>query len=92
MKLTPVIYPVVLGELVGCQDELKKLGRTEDIPLINVKAVRTGEFREPKKGEWYLSGAIAEAYRARNDLSMKFNICKLVLTRTRTIVEIVEGN
>jgi hypothetical protein len=28
----------------------------------------TGEFRPPKKGEFYLSGAIITAYRAPNDL------------------------
>ena len=31
--------------------------------------------RSPKKGEWYMSGAIPEAYQAPNDLSMKFFIC-----------------
>ena len=29
----------------------------------------TGEVRPPKKGEWYLSGAVVEAYRARNDMT-----------------------
>jgi hypothetical protein len=43
----------------------------------------SGEFREPKKGEWYLSGAIVEAYRSPNDLSTKYwiavsdNRCKV---------------
>lgn len=32
----------------------------------------TGEFRPPKKGEFYLSGAIITAYRAPNDLSSPF--------------------
>lgn len=31
--------------------------------------------RSPKKGEWYMSGAIPEAYMAPNDLSMQFFIC-----------------
>lgn len=31
--------------------------------------------RAPKKGEWYMSGAIPAAYYAPNDLSMKFFIC-----------------
>ena len=30
-------------------------------------AIYTGETRPPKQGEWYLSGAIIEAYRAPND-------------------------
>ena len=32
----------------------------------------TGEFRPPKKGEHYLSGAIVEVYDAPNDLSQPF--------------------
>lgn len=32
----------------------------------------TGEFRPPLKGEWYLSGAIVEAYLAPNDLSTEY--------------------
>lgn len=31
--------------------------------------------RCPKRGEWYMSGAIVEAYCAPNDLSTKFFIC-----------------
>lgn len=58
----------------------------------NIKAIRTGEFREPKAGEWYLSGAIPEAYRAPNDLTSKYHILKLVLTETitKTVVKIVD--
>jgi hypothetical protein len=42
------------------------------------KAVATGEMRPPKAGEWYLSGAIVEAYRARADLSTAYHIARLV--------------
>lgn len=38
----------------------------------------TGEFRCPRKGEWYLSGSIIEGYRAPSDLSMPFHIGRLV--------------
>lgn len=38
------------------------------------KTFTKGEYREPKKGEWFLSGAIAEAYKAPNDLSQKYYI------------------
>ncbi len=54
-----------------------------------VKAVWTGEKRCPKKGEWYLSGAIVEAYRAPNDLSSQFHIAKLVKTETKTVTSVV---
>lgn len=44
----------------------------------NVRAKATGEKRPPLKGEWYLSGAIIEAYQAPNDLTTPFHIAKLV--------------
>jgi hypothetical protein len=43
-----------------------------------VKFKPTGEFRTPKKDEWYLSGAIVEAWRAPNDLSQPFYIARPV--------------
>ena len=51
-----------------------------------IAAVKTGEFRSPKAGEWYLSGAIPQAYKAKNDLSTPFLILKLVKVQ-RDIVE-----
>jgi hypothetical protein len=38
-------------------------------------AVTTGEFRPPRKGEWYASGAVVEAYMAPNDLTTSYWIC-----------------
>lgn len=40
-------------------------------------AVYTGEKRPPRRGEWYLSGAIVGAYRAHSDLSTEFHIATL---------------
>lgn len=40
--------------------------------------IRTGEFRAPRKGEWYLSGAIPGAYCAPNDLPTQHHILKPV--------------
>jgi hypothetical protein len=34
----------------------------------------TGHFRAPLRGEFYLSGAIPEVYRAENDLGQEFHI------------------
>jgi hypothetical protein len=56
--------------------ELKDL-QVED--QVGVRAVPTGEMRPPKSGEWFLSGAIVEGYRASNDLSTPFHIAKLVV-------------
>lgn len=54
---------------------------------MNIRAIRTGEKRPPKKGEWYLSGAIVEAYRAPKDLTTAYHIAKLVMTKTTTTIK-----
>jgi len=36
----------------------------------------TGEYREPRQGEYYLSGAMVQAYRAPNDLSTRYWIAR----------------
>lgn len=41
-------------------------------------AVKTGEYRNPRKGELYLSGAIPEVYLALNNLGSPFHIMQLV--------------
>ena len=38
--------------------------------------VKAGEKRPPRKGEWYLSGAVPTAYRAPNDLNTPYIILK----------------
>lgn len=43
-----------------------------------VRAMWTGEKRPPKRGEWFLSGAIVEAYKAPNDLTHPHLIAVLV--------------
>ncbi len=56
--------------------ELEQLGVPDD---VGIRAVPTGEMRAPKRGEWYLSGAIIEGYRAANDLSTAYYIARLVV-------------
>ena len=46
---------------------------------VGVRAVATGEFRPPRKGEWFLSGSYIEAYRAENDLPTAYHIARLAL-------------
>lgn len=57
-------------------DDLSALGLTDK---VGIRAMATGEKRPPRKDEWYLSGAIVEAYRASNDLSSDYYIAKLVV-------------
>lgn len=41
-------------------------------------AINTGVKRQPKKGEYYLSGATPMAYRAPNDLGTSYLIAEIV--------------
>lgn len=45
----------------------------------NLRARYAGEYRAPKKGEWFLSGAIVEAYRASVDMNTAYHIAELVV-------------
>ncbi|GAA3751219.1 hypothetical protein [Micromonospora maritima] len=68
------LYPVAPGE---------PLPRGAGRQNLRVKA--TGEKRPPRKGEWYLSGATIEGYRAPNDLTQEHQIGELVEGETVTI-------
>lgn len=47
-----------------------------DYTVKNNRYVKTGEFRPPKKGEYYLSGAIPTAYKAFSDMEGKYEIMR----------------
>ena len=49
-----------------------------------ITAVKTAEFRTPRAGEWYLSGALPTAWRAPNDLTQEFHILRLVVVNRQT--------
>ena len=46
----------------------------------DIRARWTGEKRPPKVGEWFLSGAIVEAYQARGNHRDDAHIAELVVT------------
>jgi hypothetical protein len=59
--------------------------RTWNLPQVifingEFKFYKVIGFQNPKKGEWFLSGAIPEAYQATNDLSQEY----LVIETTET--------
>ena len=65
------------------EEEMKRFGLRYMSPYLNtIKAKFTGEKRCPKKGEWFLSGAIVEAYKAKNDLTTVYHIAVLVKIKT----------
>jgi len=88
-----------LGDSVSLA-ERERLGAKERIgPWHNydkdgryIMAKATREFRTPKKGEWYLSGAIVEAYHAPNDFLPKsrYWIAQLVVVQRETITRVIE--
>lgn len=53
----------------------------------NTRFVSTGEKRCPKKGEYFLSGAIIEAYEAKVDLTTVYHIAKPVKVKRITMHE-----
>lgn len=55
-----------------------------------LRAAWTGEKRPPLAGEWFLSGAKVEAYRAANDLTTAYHVARLVIAVPVEGVEITE--
>jgi hypothetical protein len=73
------------------QFERIKLGSNSTSSRPNdIRAVATGENRPPKAGEWYLSGAQIEAYRAIHDFTEPCRIARLVRVTVETTVRIVQ--
>jgi hypothetical protein len=55
----------------------------------DIKFVKNGEFRAPKAGEYFLSGAIPEAYQSDNDLTnTKYHILRSVRVKRVSYYEI----
>lgn len=54
-----------------------------------VMAIATDEVRPPRKFEWYLSGAVVEAYLARSDMATSHRIANLVEIESVTVYRIV---
>ena len=74
------------------RDDYEKLGLDKPNPMrwwlckkdgvhVHVRATTIGEKRPPRAGEWYLSGAVPEAYRTENNLSTPYCIMRLVCVR-----------
>ena len=51
----------------------------------------TGDYRPPRAGEYYISGAIPEVYRAPNDLITPYHIARLVRIAVETRYQITES-
>lgn len=80
------LYPASMVYHIASED-FRRLGKLPD--RQDIRAIATGEHRPPKAGEWYLSGAVVEAYHAPNDLGTAYHIAKLVRVEVRVVAEVV---
>lgn len=71
--------------------ERRALGALAGVWNHGITAVSAREFRKPRKGEWYLSGAIVTAYRAPNDLPSAYHIARLVRIKWESVPHIMAG-
>lgn len=55
---------------------MKVYGGEYDHAVKHNRYVKTGEFRQPKKGEYFLSGAIPTAYKAFSDMEGQWEIMR----------------
>lgn len=63
----------------------RQLRKTQDLRIQY-----TGEYRCPKKGEWFLFGAVVEGYPATLDGSCPYHIGRKVRVKVETIETVVE--
>lgn len=68
------LFPLAPGER-------KHLPYLRNDPETIPRAEYIGERRPPKRGEWFLSGAVVEAYRAVADLTVAYPIARIVTGR-----------
>lgn len=60
---------------VKIPDRIGFIERSEgSVALVKPEPFKAVDFRNPLKGEYYLSGAMPKAYKAPNDLSTSFII------------------
>lgn len=62
---------------------------TEPVKDRKLMARYKCEIRKPKKGEWYLSGAVIEAHEAKNDLEDDYHIAEIVIVTPVTRYDVV---
>jgi len=79
----------IIGQIMIIKDKCKKWNIPTALPFeYKMYAFDTPEFREPKKGEYFISGAKPELYKAPNDLSTKYlTVTKIYPVKAKTIYE-----
>jgi len=58
--------------------------------VVGILAIKTGEMRPPKIGEWYIYGTKPRAWKAKNNYQSPYEIAKLVTARTKTKTQVTE--
>ena len=77
-----VLYP--LGDRLS---EEEKDGFGLPSPGLEVGAMKVGQFRAIRPGEWYFSGADIAAYKAPNGTTDPYHVAYLVSYRLKTTVK-----
>ena len=73
MLIRGKLYPIAERHIEGRLRDRLAIDRS-----YRLMARWNGEKRRPKKGEFYLSGAIIEAHEAYNDLDTEYYIAEIV--------------
>ena len=67
--------------------EVVKWNKINKTKTKYIAAQYIGEIRKPKTGEWFISGAVAEAYLCNHNFaSSAYHICKLVIVTEEVII------
>jgi hypothetical protein len=88
----PIMYGLTDSERAWLGLIFNKFLNYEDLKTgktVKVGAIKTGEKRPPKAGEWYISGAIPEAYRQPHDSTISMQIARLVAYEIKTTYRII---
>lgn len=65
---------------------IKYRSATSFPPLCEEFFESTGEYRQPLAGEWYISGAIPEVYKATHDLNTPFHIARPIPAPPKIVI------
>lgn len=82
--------PLMDRDRLGAPELDGDMFRNQTRDGYHIMAVRTFEFRAPRKGEWYLSGSSPTAWRAPSDLSTEYHIMRLAVVERTTMRKLKE--
>lgn len=79
-----------LKEIEALDADVKDARRINSADGLHIMGEKTGVFRTPKKGDWYLSGAIPTTYKVAHDFRSEYHIMRLVLVERKTTTRLTK--